>query len=85
MDVVRRQVEALRGTIQVETRPGAGTTVALSLPLTLAIIEGQLVEIGHDQFIVPMSAVAENVEIEAVERTSRNGRNLVPVRGELIP
>jgi two-component system chemotaxis sensor kinase CheA len=85
MDVVRRQVEALRGAIQISTRPGAGTTVALSLPLTLAIIEGQLVEIGHDQFIIPMSAVAENVEIEAAERTSRNGRNLVPVRGELIP
>jgi len=85
MDVVRRQVEALRGTIQISTQPGAGTTVALSLPLTLAIIEGQLLEIGHDQFIVPMSAVAENVELEAVERTSRNGRNLVPVRGELIP
>ena len=85
MDVVRRQVEALRGTIQISTQPGAGTTVALSLPLTLAIIEGQLLEIGHDQFIVPMSAVAENVELEAGERTSRNGRNLVPVRGELIP
>ena len=85
MDVVRRQVEALRGTIRITTRAGEGTTVALSLPLTLAIIEGQLVSIGGDQFIIPMSTVAENVEIESSERTSRNGRNLVPVRGELIP
>lgn len=85
MDVVRRQVEALRGTIRITTKAGEGTTVALSLPLTLAIIEGQLVSIGGDQFIIPMSTVAENVEIESSERTSRNGRNLVPVRGELIP
>ena len=85
MDVVRRQMEALRGTIQVNTERGVGTTIALSLPLTLAIIEGQLVAIGSDQFIIPMSAVSENVEIDATERTSRNGRNLVPVRGELVP
>jgi len=85
MDVVRRQVEALRGTIRITTKAGAGTTVALSLPLTLAIIEGQLVSIGGDQFIIPMSTVAENVELEAAERTTRNGRNLIPVRGELIP
>jgi two-component system chemotaxis sensor kinase CheA len=85
MDVVRRQVDALRGTIRITTKAGEGTTVALSLPLTLAIIEGQLVEIDGDQFIIPMSTVAENVEIEASERTTRNGRNLIPVRGELIP
>lgn len=84
MDVVRRQIEALRGGIQVTTVRGQGTTVALSLPLTLAIIEGQLVEIGHDQFIVPMAAVAENVELEPEQREQNNGRNVVAVRGELI-
>ena len=85
MDVVRRQIEALRGTIQITTRAGCGTSVALSLPLTLAIIEGQLVEIGGDQFIIPMSAVAENVELAAAERSRNNGRNVIAVRGDLIP
>lgn len=85
MDVVRRMIDALRGTIQITTRSGQGTSVALSLPLTLAIIEGQLAEIGADQFIVPMSAVAENIELEPGQRTRNNGRNVVTVRGELIP
>ena len=84
MDVVRRQIDALRGSIQVTTTQGAGTTVALSLPLTLAIIEGQLMEIGRDQFIVPMAAVAENVELEPEQRELNNGRNVVSVRGDLI-
>ncbi len=84
MDAVRRQIEALRGSIQVSTVAGQGSTVSLSLPLTLAIIEGQLVEIGDSQFIVPMSAVAENVELEPEQRERNNGRNVVPVRGDLV-
>jgi two-component system chemotaxis sensor kinase CheA len=64
---------------------GKGTTVSLTLPLTLAIIDGLLVEIGPDKFIVPMSAVTENVEISRADRSRKNGRNLVAVRGELIP
>lgn len=84
MDAVRRQIEALRGSIQMSTEKGHGCTVSLSLPLTLAIIEGQLVEIGDNQFIVPMSAVAENVELEPEQRELNNGRNVVAVRGDLI-
>lgn len=84
MDVVRRQVEALRGSIKITTTTGRGTTVALSLPLTLAIIEGQLVEIGSDQFIVPMAAVAENVELEPGGQLRNNGRNVASVRGDLV-
>jgi two-component system, chemotaxis family, sensor kinase CheA len=85
MDVVKRQTEALRGSIHVESKPGQGTAVSLHLPLTLAIIEGQLLEIGADQFIVPMSAVAENVDLEAAQRGINNGRNVIAVRGELTP
>jgi two-component system chemotaxis sensor kinase CheA len=85
MDVVRRQIEALRGSIQIASELGRGTTISLTLPLTLAIIDGLLVEIGSDQFIVPMSAVTENVELARSERRRNNGRNLTSVRGELIP
>jgi len=57
----------------------------MALPLTLAIIDGLLVEIGPDRFILPMADVTENVELTAADRTRRNGRNVVAVRGELIP
>jgi len=65
--------------------PGKGARVVITLPLTLAIIDGLLVEVGGDQFIAPMSAVMENVELLRSERAQKNGRNVIAVRGELIP
>jgi two-component system chemotaxis sensor kinase CheA len=85
MDVVKRQIDALRGTVAIRSEVGVGTTISLTLPLTLAIIDGLLVEIGPDQFIVPMSVVTENVELQRAERSRNNSRNVVAVRGELIP
>jgi two-component system, chemotaxis family, sensor kinase CheA len=85
MDVVRRQIETLRGAVAVSSTAGQGTTIELTLPLTLAIIDGLLVEVAGDQFILPMSAVTENVELHAAERSSKNGRNVIAVRGELVP
>jgi len=85
LDVVKRQIDALRGSVVIVSELGKGTTISLTLPLTLAIIEGLLVEIGHDQFIVPMSSVTENVELHRAERSKNNGRNVIAVRGELIP
>ena len=85
MDVVKRQIDALRGTVSISSTPGQGTTISLTLPLTLAIIDGLLVEIGEDQFIAPMSVVTENVELHRGDRAKNNGRNVVAVRGELIP
>jgi two-component system chemotaxis sensor kinase CheA len=85
MDVVKRQFDALRGQIAMTTVTGAGVHLTLTLPLTLAIINGLLVEIGGDQFIVPMSVVTENVELHRRDRARNNGRNVIPVRGDLIP
>lgn len=85
MDVVRRQIEMLRGSIQIESQPGVGTTIRLILPLTLAIIDGLLVELAGDHYIIPLSAVCETVELSRAERARANGRNLITVRGELIP
>jgi two-component system chemotaxis sensor kinase CheA len=85
LDVVKRQIEALHGAIAVSSWLGKGTCISLSLPLTLAIIEGLLIEIGRDQFIVPMSSVTENVELHRAERMLNNGRNVIAVRGELVP
>ncbi|PAW79522.1 MAG: hypothetical protein B9S32_03015 [Verrucomicrobia bacterium Tous-C9LFEB] len=85
MDVVKRQIDALRGSVEVSSQLGVGTCITLTLPLTLAIIDGLLVEVDKDQFIIPMALVTENVELAADQRTCHNGRNLLPVRGEQIP
>nr|AUN37515.1 signal transduction histidine kinase CheA [uncultured bacterium] len=85
MDVVKRQIDGLRGSIAIRSELGQGTTIALTLPLTLAIIDGLLVSLGDDQFIIPMSLVLENVDLSRADRGRNNGRNVVAVRGELIP
>jgi two-component system chemotaxis sensor kinase CheA len=85
MDVVKRTVESLRGSLSIASRFGHGTEIRLTLPLTLAIIDGLLVEIDRDRFIVPMAAVTENLELTASDRDAYNGRNVVALRGELVP
>jgi two-component system chemotaxis sensor kinase CheA len=85
MDVVKRQIDALRGSLSLTSEPGRGACVSLTLPLTLAIIDGLLVEAGDSQYIIPMAVVTETVELAESERAGNNRRNLVAVRGELIP
>ncbi len=85
MDVVKKQIDALRGSLSIASEEGKGCRVSIILPLTLAIIEGLLVQVGVDQFVVPMAAITENVELLKAQRASHNGRNVIAVRGELIP
>jgi two-component system, chemotaxis family, sensor kinase CheA len=84
MDVVKRTIENMRGSIDLSTRPGQGTTVTLRLPLTLAIIEGLLIRVGEGRYIIPLSAVEECVELTADDERSR-GRNFLNMRGNLVP
>jgi two-component system, chemotaxis family, sensor kinase CheA len=84
MDVVKRTIENMRGSIDLSTRPGVGTTVTLRLPLTLAIIEGLLIRVGGGRYIIPLSAVEECVELMPEDQRSR-GRNFLKVRGNLVP
>lgn len=84
MDVVKRTIENMRGSIDLSTRPGQGTTVTLRLPLTLAIIEGLLIRVGEGRYIIPLSAVEECIELTADDERSR-GRNFLNVRGNLVP
>jgi two-component system chemotaxis sensor kinase CheA len=85
MDVVKRTIESLRGSIELSTRPGHGTTVTLRLPLTLAIIEGLLTRVGDGRYIIPLSAVEECVELTAADDARARGRNFLNVRGDLVP
>ena len=85
MDVVRRNVEALRGSIEIASDPGAGSTVTLRLPLTLAIIDGLLVRVGHARFVMPLGNTVECVELTRQDIANANGKHLANIRGEIIP
>jgi two-component system chemotaxis sensor kinase CheA len=85
MDVVKRTIENLRGTIDLSTQPGKGTEVTLRLPLTLAIIEGLLVRVADGRYVIPLSSVEECVELTAAADSRAAGRSLLNVRSSLVP
>jgi two-component system chemotaxis sensor kinase CheA len=86
MDVVRRNIERLRGTIDIESAVGSGTTFTIALPLTLAIIEGLLVQVGAERFVVPTLSVRESFRPLPHMLSFVQGRGeMVSVRGRLVP
>ena len=85
MDVVKRGIEGLRGSISVDSVHGTGTTITLKIPLTLAIIDSLLVKIGKDHYVLPLAAVEECVELTDDDIKNSHGRNLANVRGAIIP
>jgi two-component system chemotaxis sensor kinase CheA len=85
MDVVRRSVEALRGSIDIGSNPGAGLAVTLRLPLTLAIIDGLLVRVGQAYFVLPLANSLECVELTRKDIEDTHGKHIANLRGELIP
>lgn len=85
MDVVVSSIESLGGTVEIESEKGKGTTITLKLPLTLAIIDGLLVTISGEYFVIPLNAVVECVELSAEDRRRSHGRNLARVRDEIVP
>jgi two-component system chemotaxis sensor kinase CheA len=86
MDVVKKNIEALRGRVQLQSRPGLGMTVRLLLPLTLAIIDGMLVKCGAESYIIPSVSIIESLRPDASMLRSLGGReDFVNVRGEVIP
>ena len=80
MDVVKRNIVALRGTVGIHSRPGQGTTVTVRLPLTLAIINGFQVGVGKSVFVVPLDMVDECVEFSAEQ-----GHDYTDLRGQVLP
>lgn len=85
MDVVKRNIESLRGSIDVESELGSGTTIRIRLPLTLAIIDGFLVSVDNSAYVIPLDMVIECVELSDIDRMSSLDRNYINLRGEILP
>lgn len=85
MDVVKRTIESLRGSIDVKSVSGQGSTITLRIPLTLAIIEGLLVRVGDGRYVIPLAAVEECLELSLEEDLRSRGRSIITLRERLVP
>ncbi|MFZ5432754.1 MAG: chemotaxis protein CheW [Calditrichota bacterium] len=86
MDVVRTNIEALRGTVQISSKQNEGSVFSMRLPLTLAIIDGMVIRVGTDRFILPTTAITETFRPAASDIATVQGRSeMVMLRGDLIP
>ncbi|RKH26872.1 chemotaxis protein CheA [Corallococcus sp. AB030] len=84
MDVVRRDIEALRGSVSIQSQEGQGTTLTLRLPLTLAVIQGFAMGVGDQVYVVPIEGVQECMEVPANERTLESS-GVLSLRGQPLP
>jgi two-component system chemotaxis sensor kinase CheA len=80
MDVVKRNIQALRGSVDVNSKEGQGTTVTVRLPLTLAIIDGFLVQVGSSVFVIPLDMIEE-----CIEYATEPGQDYTNLRGQVLP
>ncbi|HAV75665.1 MULTISPECIES: chemotaxis protein CheA [unclassified Limnobacter] len=85
MDVVKRNIEALRGTVNVRSKEGAGTTFEIRLPLTLAIIDGFQIAVGNSVYVIPLAYVRECVELTGSGSNSDAVDLSYDLRGEYLP
>jgi two-component system, chemotaxis family, sensor kinase CheA len=85
MDIVRANLEKINGTVDVETRPGQGTTFTIRLPLTLAIVQSLLVRVAGGIYALPIHAVTETLRIEADQIHQINHREAIQLRGTVLP
>ncbi|CRM82798.1 Chemotaxis protein CheA [Pseudomonas sp. 31 R 17] len=85
MDVVKRNITLLRGTVDLDSRPGEGTVVRIRLPLTLAIINGFLVGIDQSTYVIPLDMVQECIELDERQRQSSRDDGYLDLRGEVLP
>jgi two-component system chemotaxis sensor kinase CheA len=85
MDVVRRNILALGGAVELSSRPGQGTTVTVSIPLTLAIINGFLVGVGRSTYVVPLASVTECVQLSAEDCVRVSETGYINLRGKVLP
>ncbi|MDH5324915.1 MAG: chemotaxis protein CheA [Gammaproteobacteria bacterium] len=82
MDVVRKNIESLRGSVDIDSYPGTGSITRIRLPLTLAIIDGFLVSVGDSSFVIPLDLINECIESDAIHKELPSYINL---RGDVLP
>jgi two-component system chemotaxis sensor kinase CheA len=86
MDVVKRNIENLGGTVRITNLPGKGSTFTVSLPLTLAILDGMIVRVGTENYIIPITSITETLRPKAEQVNRLEGRNdVLNVRGDFLP
>jgi two-component system chemotaxis sensor kinase CheA len=86
MDVVKKNIESLHGKIDISSVPGKGATFTLRLPLTLAIIDGQIIKVGNNRYIIPLVCMCESLQLKAEQVSSVHGLcEMALVRGDLFP
>jgi two-component system chemotaxis sensor kinase CheA len=86
MDVVRRNIASLGGSVAIASEIGSGTTITIQLPLTLAVLDGMVVSVGDEQYIIPLEFVAEAIQPQAGDiKSVANLASLIAVRGEHLP
>ncbi len=86
MDVVKKAIEKLRGRVDIQTVPGRGSTFVISLPLTLAIIEGMLVRVGDERYVIPALSIIESFRPTREQYSTVEGKGeMILSRGRLIP
>jgi two-component system chemotaxis sensor kinase CheA len=85
MDVVKRTIEGLRGSLELSSPVGEGSHVALRIPLTLAIIDGLLVRVGTARYVIPLSTVEECLELTPEQDARSTGRSVLTLRDQLVP
>lgn len=85
MDVVRRNIEALRGNIQIGSETGVGTSISIQLPLTLAIIDGFHISVNREDFIIPLDMIQECVTLSQAQIEEASMHNYITLREEVLP
>ncbi len=85
MDVVRTNIQKLKGIIEIDSTMGKGSTFTIKLPLTLAIIQGLLVKVNNEEYAIPLSAVIEVVAVDQSKIYTINGQEVIKVREEVSP
>jgi two-component system chemotaxis sensor kinase CheA len=85
MDVVLRNVQSMNGRVDISSEAGKGSRISISLPLTLAILDGLSVAVGKEKFIIPLNSIIESLQPTVENLKTVNGKNVVNIRGDYLP